>query len=78
MFLISSKALICKSQNTLTILYSFVISAKVQHEKLSKLLENMERLYQSIMEYYAIDVKKVSVEDFFSDLSNFRTTFMVW
>ncbi|XP_073899387.1 protein diaphanous homolog 3 isoform X3 [Castor canadensis] len=55
---------------------SFVISAKVQHEKLSKLLENMERLYQSIMEYYAIDVKKVSVEDFFSDLSNFRTTFM--
>uniref|UniRef100_A0A8C0XHP9 Diaphanous related formin 3 n=1 Tax=Castor canadensis TaxID=51338 RepID=A0A8C0XHP9_CASCN len=54
----------------------FVISAKVQHEKLSKLLENMERLYQSIMEYYAIDVKKVSVEDFFSDLSNFRTTFM--
>ncbi|XP_062958622.1 protein diaphanous homolog 3 isoform X4 [Cynocephalus volans] len=55
---------------------SFVISAKEQYEKLSKLHENMEKLYQSIMGYYAIDVKKVSVEDFFTDLNNFRTTFM--
>uniref|UniRef100_G3T196 Diaphanous related formin 3 n=1 Tax=Loxodonta africana TaxID=9785 RepID=G3T196_LOXAF len=53
----------------------FVISAKEQYEKLSKLHENMEKLYQSIMEYYAIDVKKVSVEDFLTDLNNFRTTF---
>ncbi|XP_015341503.2 protein diaphanous homolog 3 isoform X1 [Marmota marmota marmota] len=55
---------------------SFVITAKEQHGKLSKLLENMEKLYQSIMVYYAIDMKKVSVEDFFTDLNNFRTTFM--
>uniref|UniRef100_A0A8C6RF36 Diaphanous related formin 3 n=1 Tax=Nannospalax galili TaxID=1026970 RepID=A0A8C6RF36_NANGA len=55
---------------------SFVISAKEQYEILSTLLENMGKLYQSIMGYYAIDVKKVSVEDFFTDLSNFRTTFM--
>ncbi|XP_072832741.1 protein diaphanous homolog 3 isoform X4 [Vicugna pacos] len=55
---------------------SFVISAKEQHEKLSKLHENMEKLYQSIMGYFAIDVRKVSVEDFLSDLSNFRTIFM--
>ncbi|XP_060047409.1 protein diaphanous homolog 3 [Erinaceus europaeus] len=55
---------------------SFVIRAKEQYEKLFKLHENMEKLYQSIMGYYAIDVKKVSVEDFFTDLSNFRTTFM--
>ncbi|XP_058404259.1 protein diaphanous homolog 3 isoform X2 [Diceros bicornis minor] len=55
---------------------SFVISAKEQYEKLAKLHENMEKLYQSIMEYYAIDVKKVSVEDFLTDLNNFRTTFM--
>uniref|UniRef100_A0A2K6EZN4 Diaphanous related formin 3 n=1 Tax=Propithecus coquereli TaxID=379532 RepID=A0A2K6EZN4_PROCO len=54
----------------------FVISAKEQYEKLAKLHENMEKLYQSIMGYYAIDVKKVSVEDFFTDLNNFRTTFM--
>nr|XP_044635824.1 protein diaphanous homolog 3 isoform X3 [Equus asinus] len=55
---------------------SFVISAKEQYEKLSKLHENMEKLYQSIMQYYAIDVKKVSVEDFLTDLNNFRTTVM--
>ncbi|XP_077014508.1 protein diaphanous homolog 3 isoform X2 [Tamandua tetradactyla] len=55
---------------------SFVISAKEQYEKLSRLHENMEKLYQSIMGYYAIDVKKASVEDFFTDLNNFRTTFM--
>ncbi|XP_029792495.1 protein diaphanous homolog 3 isoform X2 [Suricata suricatta] len=55
---------------------SFVISAKEQYEKLLKLHENMEKLYQSVMGYYAIDVKKVSVEDFFNDLNNFRTTFM--
>ncbi|XP_053772778.1 protein diaphanous homolog 3 [Desmodus rotundus] len=55
---------------------SFVISAKEQYEKLSALHENMERLSQSIMEYYAIDVKKVSVEDVLTDLNNFRTAFM--
>ncbi|XP_039733103.1 protein diaphanous homolog 3 [Pteropus medius] len=55
---------------------SFVISAKEQYEKLLKLHENMEKLYQSMMGYYATDVKKVSVEDFLIDLNNFRTTFM--
>uniref|UniRef100_A0A8C9CKI2 Diaphanous related formin 3 n=1 Tax=Phocoena sinus TaxID=42100 RepID=A0A8C9CKI2_PHOSS len=54
----------------------FVISAKEHYEKLSKLHENMDKLYQSIMGYYAIDVKKVSVEDFLTDLNNFRTMFM--
>ncbi|XP_049502992.1 protein diaphanous homolog 3 isoform X2 [Panthera uncia] len=60
----------------LTKIYSFVISAKEQYGKLLKLHENMETLYQSVMGYYVIDVKKVSVEDFFNDLNNFRTTFM--
>ncbi|XP_058539517.1 protein diaphanous homolog 3 isoform X3 [Neofelis nebulosa] len=60
----------------LTKIYSFVVSAKEQYGKLLKLHENMETLYQSVMGYYAIDVKKVSVEDFFNDLNNFRTTFM--
>uniref|UniRef100_A0A8C3X448 Diaphanous related formin 3 n=1 Tax=Catagonus wagneri TaxID=51154 RepID=A0A8C3X448_9CETA len=55
---------------------SFVISAKEQYEKLSKLHDNMDKSYQSIMGYYAIDVKKVSVEDFLTDLNNFRTMFM--
>ncbi|ELR62745.1 Protein diaphanous-like protein 3 [Bos mutus] len=54
----------------------FVISAKEQYEKLSKLHGNMDKLYQNIMAYYAIDVKKVSVEDFLTDLNNFRNMFM--
>ncbi|XP_035152669.1 protein diaphanous homolog 3 isoform X1 [Callithrix jacchus] len=54
----------------------FVITAKEQYETLSKFHGNMEKLYQSVMGYYAIDVKKVSVEDFLTDLNNFRTTFM--
>lgn len=37
----------------------------------------MDKSYQSIMQYYAIDMKKVSVEDFLTDLNNFRTMFMV-
>ncbi|PKU38909.1 hypothetical protein llap_10784 [Limosa lapponica baueri] len=38
--------------------------------------ENMEKLYQNVMGYYAIDLKKVSVEEFLTDLNNFRTMFM--
>lgn len=37
----------------------------------------MEKLYQNVMGYYAIDLKKVSVEEFLTDLNNFRTMFMV-
>ncbi|MEJ1288819.1 hypothetical protein NN561_019854 [Cricetulus griseus] len=57
-------------------MYSFVSSANEQYANLSELLDNMTQLYQSVMAYYAVDMKKVSVEDFFNDLNNFRTTFM--
>uniref|UniRef100_A0A7N4P8D5 Diaphanous related formin 3 n=1 Tax=Sarcophilus harrisii TaxID=9305 RepID=A0A7N4P8D5_SARHA len=53
----------------------FVTSAKDQFQKLSRMHENMEKSYQCIMGYYAIDMKKVSVEEFFTDLNNFRTMF---
>lgn len=39
--------------------------------------ENMEKLYASVMNYFAIDMKKVSVEEFLTDLNNFRTMFLV-
>ncbi|CAM2096210.1 unnamed protein product [Caretta caretta] len=38
--------------------------------------ENMDKLYQNVMGYYAIDLKKVSVEEFLTDLNNFRTMFL--
>lgn len=38
---------------------------------------NMETLYQNLLEYFAIDPKKTSVEELFTDLSNFRSMFTV-
>ncbi|XP_007442149.2 protein diaphanous homolog 3 [Python bivittatus] len=54
---------------------SFLIQAKEQFQKLSRIHHSMEKLYRDIMEYYAIDLKKVSVEEFLTDLNNFRTMF---
>nr|DBA33035.1 TPA: hypothetical protein GDO54_000771 [Pyxicephalus adspersus] len=47
-----------------------------QYKKLSRMFENMEKLYRSLMEFYVLDAKKVSVEEFFTDLNNFRTMFL--
>ncbi|XP_039237473.1 protein diaphanous homolog 3 isoform X2 [Pipra filicauda] len=55
---------------------SFLVHAKEDFQKLSRMHENMEKLYQNVMRYYAIDPKKVSVEEFLTDLNNFRTMFM--
>lgn len=37
----------------------------------------METLYQNLLEYFAIDPKKTSVEELFTDLNNFRCMFLV-
>uniref|UniRef100_A0A8C4JLA2 Diaphanous related formin 3 n=1 Tax=Dromaius novaehollandiae TaxID=8790 RepID=A0A8C4JLA2_DRONO len=55
---------------------SFGVFVKEKKKKLSRMHENMEKLYQNMMGYYAIDLKKVSVEEFLTDLNNFRTMFM--
>uniref|UniRef100_A0A8C3QD04 Uncharacterized protein n=1 Tax=Geospiza parvula TaxID=87175 RepID=A0A8C3QD04_GEOPR len=53
----------------------FLVHAKEDFQKLSRMHENMEKLYQSVMGYFAIDLKKVSVEEFLTDLNNFRMMF---
>ncbi|XP_031470340.1 protein diaphanous homolog 3 [Phasianus colchicus] len=55
---------------------SFLVHAKEDFQKLSRMHENMEKLYQNVMGYFAIDLKKVSVEEFLTDLNNFRMMFM--
>ncbi|XP_048350879.1 protein diaphanous homolog 3 [Sphaerodactylus townsendi] len=55
---------------------AFAIQAKEQFQKLSRMHDNMEKLYRNVMGYYAIDLKKVSVEEFLTDLNNFKTAFM--
>ncbi|NXP36461.1 DIAP3 protein, partial [Leiothrix lutea] len=54
----------------------FLVHAKEDFQKLARMHENMEKLYQNVMGYYAIDMKKVSVEEFLTDLNNFRMMFM--
>uniref|UniRef100_A0A8C0BAD0 Diaphanous related formin 3 n=1 Tax=Buteo japonicus TaxID=224669 RepID=A0A8C0BAD0_9AVES len=54
----------------------FVAKMSISFGKLSRMHENMEKIYQNVMGYYAIDLKKVSVEEFLTDLNNFRTMFM--
>ncbi|KAM9861067.1 protein diaphanous homolog 3-like [Aulostomus maculatus] len=54
------------------------IFSKVAREQYGKLVimhSNMETLYQNVLEYFAVDPKKTSVEELFTDLSNFRSMF---
>ncbi|XP_077783915.1 protein diaphanous homolog 3 isoform X3 [Podarcis muralis] len=55
---------------------TFAIQAREQFQKLSRMHNSMETLYRNVMEFYAVDWKKVSVEEFLTDLNNFRTMFM--
>uniref|UniRef100_A0A667YHN6 Diaphanous-related formin 3 n=1 Tax=Myripristis murdjan TaxID=586833 RepID=A0A667YHN6_9TELE len=54
---------------------SFTHCAREQYGKLVVMHNNMETLYQNMVEYFAVDPKKTSVEELFTDLSNFRSMF---
>ncbi|NXA13498.1 DIAP2 protein, partial [Sapayoa aenigma] len=56
---------------------SFLITcAREQYEKLSNMHNNMTKLYENLGEYFTFDPKAISIEEFFGDLSNFRTLFL--
>uniref|UniRef100_A0A674P7J9 Diaphanous-related formin 3 n=1 Tax=Takifugu rubripes TaxID=31033 RepID=A0A674P7J9_TAKRU len=57
-------------------LTKMAISFTHQYGKLKIMHSNMETLYQNLLEYFAIDPKKTSVEELFTDLSNFRCMFL--
>uniref|UniRef100_A0A7N6BQI0 Diaphanous-related formin 3 n=1 Tax=Anabas testudineus TaxID=64144 RepID=A0A7N6BQI0_ANATE len=46
-----------------------------QYGKLAIMHSNMQVLYENVLEYFAIDPKKTSVEELFADLSSFRSMF---
>uniref|UniRef100_A0A8D2PV71 Protein diaphanous homolog 2 n=1 Tax=Zosterops lateralis melanops TaxID=1220523 RepID=A0A8D2PV71_ZOSLA len=50
--------------------------AREQYEKLSNMHNNMTKLYENLGEYFTFDPKAISIEEFFGDLSNFRTLFL--
>ncbi|XP_034412685.1 protein diaphanous homolog 3-like isoform X1 [Cyclopterus lumpus] len=54
---------------------SFSKVAREQYGKLVVMHSNMETLYQNMLEYFAVDPKKTSVDELFTDLSNFRAMF---
>uniref|UniRef100_A0A8D0HE98 Diaphanous related formin 2 n=1 Tax=Sphenodon punctatus TaxID=8508 RepID=A0A8D0HE98_SPHPU len=60
----------------MTISFFFAKSAREQYEKLSNIHNNMTKLYDSLGDYFTFDSKTVSIEEFFGDLSNFRTLFL--
>ncbi|XP_022445652.1 protein diaphanous homolog 1 isoform X2 [Delphinapterus leucas] len=55
---------------------SFVKEAQEQYNKLRMMHSNMETLYKELGEYFLFDPKKVSVEEFFMDLHNFKNMFV--
>ncbi|XP_053437152.1 protein diaphanous homolog 2 isoform X3 [Nycticebus coucang] len=55
---------------------SFTKCARDQYEKLVTMHSNMTKLYENLGEYFIFDSKTVSIEEFFGDLSNFRTLFL--
>ncbi|XP_057218465.1 protein diaphanous homolog 3 isoform X3 [Triplophysa rosa] len=55
---------------------SFSSQARDQYQKLVIMNSNMVTLYLNMLEYFAIDPKKTSVDELFTDLSNFRAMFM--
>ncbi|XP_064222500.1 protein diaphanous homolog 1 [Aotus nancymaae] len=55
---------------------SFVKDAQEQYNKLRMMHSNMETLYKELGEYFLFDPKKLSVEEFFMDLHNFRNMFL--
>ncbi|KAJ8777255.1 hypothetical protein J1605_014638 [Eschrichtius robustus] len=54
----------------------FVKDAQEQYNKLRMMHSNMETLYKELGEYFLFDPKKVSVEEFFMDLHNFKNMFV--
>ncbi|XP_051019542.1 protein diaphanous homolog 1 isoform X2 [Acomys russatus] len=55
---------------------SFVKDAQEQYNKLRMMHSNMETLYKELGDYFIFDPKKLSVEEFFMDLHNFRNMFL--
>ncbi|XP_032260388.1 protein diaphanous homolog 1 isoform X1 [Phoca vitulina] len=55
---------------------SFVRDAQEQYNRLRMMHCNMETLYKELGEYFLFDPKKVSVEEFFMDLHNFKNMFV--
>ncbi|XP_070602999.1 protein diaphanous homolog 1 isoform X2 [Erythrolamprus reginae] len=55
---------------------SFVKGAQEQYEKLRMMHANMENLYKELGQYFLFDTNKISIEEFFTNLRNFKNMFL--
>lgn len=55
---------------------SFASYAREEYHKLANMHKNMEKLYHDLMHYFVINPKKVTVEEVFNEISNFKSMFM--
>ena len=58
-------------------LHSFVIIAREQYEKLDLMHKNMDKQYADMGDYFVFDPRKMSAEEFFMELKNFKNMFQV-
>lgn len=54
----------------------FLTSAREQQSVLSGMSKKMDNLYKGMAKFYAFDVKKYGMEEFFADLKSFKEHFM--
>ena len=51
--------------------HGFYSSAKDQIDVLVEMHKNMTTMYKELVEYFCLDVKKTSMEEFFGDIKTF-------
>uniref|UniRef100_A0A8C6X8U5 Diaphanous related formin 1 n=1 Tax=Naja naja TaxID=35670 RepID=A0A8C6X8U5_NAJNA len=64
------------NQHLFFVSYSFVKEAQEQYEKLRMMHANMENLYRELGQYFLFDTNKISIEEFFTNLRNFKNMFV--
>uniref|UniRef100_A0A8B9GXB6 Diaphanous related formin 1 n=1 Tax=Astyanax mexicanus TaxID=7994 RepID=A0A8B9GXB6_ASTMX len=62
---------------TISFSHSFVATAQEQFEKLEMMHSNMQKEYENLGTYFVFDPKKMSPEELFGDLNNFKNMFQV-
>ena len=61
----------------MTTLHSFYNGAKDQIDVLVEMHKNMTTMYVELVEYFCLDVKKTSMEEFFGDIKAFLDEYEV-
>lgn len=57
--------------------HSFYSGAKDQVDVLVEMHKNMTTMYKELVEYFCLDVKKTTMEEFFGDIKTFLDFFEV-